>query len=124
MNGDTYGKPTTPPWAIVSRDRRAMAPLGVPLHPIQAYELLACLAVFLVVWRVSRRARQEGPVVLTYALGYGIAPFVVELFRGDPPVVAGVIVPQALSALLVVAAMAAWWWRRGSSLERDLAGAR
>ena len=124
LNGDTYGKPTALAWGIVFTDPRAMAPVGVPLHPIQLYELLAYLAVFLVVWRVSRRPSQEGAVVLTYAFGYGLARFVVEFFRGDPPVVAGVIVPQALSALLVVAAGAAWWWRRGSSMERDLVGVR
>jgi len=123
LNGDSYGKPTTVPWAIVFTDPRALAPLDVPLHPIEIYEGLAYLAVFLVVRRVSRRATREGAVVLTYAVGYGIARFLVESFRGDPPVVAGVVVPQAVSALLVVAAGVAWSWRRGLPAERGLAGA-
>lgn len=116
LNGDTYGRPTTLPWGITFTDPRAMAPLGVPLHPIQIYELLAYLAVFLVVWEVSRRARQDGAVILTYAVAYGIVRFAMEFFRGDPPVVAGVIVPQAFSVLLVAAAVGAWCLRRGAPL--------
>jgi phosphatidylglycerol:prolipoprotein diacylglycerol transferase len=122
LNGDTYGKPTTLPWAIVFTDPRAMAPVGVPLHPIQIYEGVAYLAVFLVVHWASRHATRDGAVLLTYALGYGIARFIVEFFRGDPPVAAGVVVPQAVSALLVVAAAAVWWWRRPASLERGVLG--
>lgn len=112
LNGDTYGRPTALPWAITFTDPRAMAPLGVPLHPIQVYELFAYLAVFLVVWRVSRRAVTSGTVALTYAVGYGLARFAMEFFRGDPPMVAGIIVPQAISVLLVTAGVAIWW-RRG-----------
>lgn len=114
LNGDTYGKPTALPWAITFTDPRAMAPLNVPLHPIQVYELLAYLAVFLVVWQVSRYAKQDGAVLLTYAIGYGLARFAMEFLRGDPPVVAGIIVPQALSVLLVVATLGAWLLRSPS----------
>jgi phosphatidylglycerol:prolipoprotein diacylglycerol transferase len=106
LNGDTYGKPTDLPWAIVFTHPQAMAPLGVPLHPIQIYELLAYTAVFLVVHRVARSAARDGAVVLTYAVLYGVVRFAIEFFRGDPPLVGGVIVPQLLSAILVVAALA------------------
>ncbi|MGH2659391.1 MAG: prolipoprotein diacylglyceryl transferase, partial [Actinomycetota bacterium] len=112
LNGDTYGRPTTLPWAITFTDPWVMGPVGVALHPIQVYELLAYGLVFLIVWTVARRAPRDGAVVLTYAVAYGIARFGVEFFRGDPPVVAGVIVPQAVSALLVAAAVSVWWLRR------------
>ncbi|MGH8057789.1 MAG: prolipoprotein diacylglyceryl transferase, partial [Candidatus Entotheonellia bacterium] len=116
LNGDTYGRPTTLPWAITFTDPRALAPLGVPLHPIQLYELVAYLAVFLVVWKAARRAHRDGAVILTYAVAYGIVRFGMEFFRGDPPVVAGIIVPQALSALLLVTALGIWWLRRSGRL--------
>lgn len=115
LNGDSYGRPTTLPWAITFTDPRAMAPLGVPLHPVQLYELLAYLAVFLVVVAVGRRATVPGVVLLTYALAYGSARFAVEVFRGDPPVVLGIIVPQAVSALVVIVGLGAWWFRRAPS---------
>jgi phosphatidylglycerol:prolipoprotein diacylglycerol transferase len=105
LNGDTYGKPTDLPWAIVFTHPEAMAPRGVPLHPIQLYELIAYFLVFVVVHRVARSAAHDGAVVLTYALVYGAVRFAMEFFRGDPPTVAGIIVPQAISALLVVAAL-------------------
>lgn len=124
LNGDTYGKPTTLPWAITFTDPRAMAPLGIPLHPIQIYELLAYFAVFLVVWRVSQHARRDGAVILTYAVAYGIVRFAVEFFRGDPPLVGGVIVPQAMSVLLVAGALLAWWLRRSQGLIRGQIGER
>lgn len=104
LNGDTYGKPTTLPWAITFTHPQSMAPLGVPLHPIQVYELIAYGIVFLAVQRVARTARREGSAVLTYAVLYGVVRFAMEFFRGDPPVVSGVIVPQVVSVLLIVAA--------------------
>lgn len=112
LNGDTYGRLTTLPWAITFTDPHAMAPRGVPLHPIQIYELFAYLAVFLVVWQVSRHAKQDGAVILTYAVAYGIVRFAMEFFRGDPPILAGIIVPQAWSALLIAVALGVWWYRR------------
>ncbi len=108
LNGDTFGTPTTLPWAIVFTHPGAMAPLAVPLHPIQVYELLAYGAVFLIVQRVARTARREGSVLLTYAVLYGVVRFAMEFVRGDPPMVAGIIVPQAVSVVLVVAAVASF----------------
>jgi phosphatidylglycerol:prolipoprotein diacylglycerol transferase len=109
LNGDTFGRPTTVPWAIVFTDRQAMAPLGVPLHPIQVYELLAYLLVFVAVQKVARSAARPGTAVLTCAVLYGAARFGLEFFRGDPPVIAGVVVPQAVSALLVAAGAVGLW---------------
>lgn len=99
-----------------------MAPLGVALHPIQIYELLAYGAVFFGVQRVARSQAADGATALTYALLYGTARFAMEFFRGDPPVVAGVIVPQAVSALLVAGGLVGAWlirqppWRSDESV--------
>jgi len=101
-----------------------MGPVGVSLHPIQVYELLAYAVVFLIVWTVARREPRDGAVVLTYAVAYGIARFAVEFFRGDPPVVAGIILPQAISVLLVAVAVWAWWLRRPAFAHRGLARGR
>jgi len=74
------------------------------------------------VWSMSRRGWTR------LAAAFVVAPLVAaagSALRGHPPVVAGVTVPQALSALLAAAAaMAARWWRRGSWLDRGVAGAR
>ncbi|HEU4713862.1 MAG TPA: prolipoprotein diacylglyceryl transferase [Pyrinomonadaceae bacterium] len=87
MAGDDYGKPTNVPWAITFTDPEAAkiggAPLGVPLHPVQVYESLACLGLFAFLVWLSRRQRFDGELVLSYALGYAACRFVVEFFRGD-----------------------------------------
>jgi phosphatidylglycerol:prolipoprotein diacylglycerol transferase len=87
MAGDDYGSPTTLPWSVTYTDPYARrvggAPLDVPVHPVQIYESLVCLALFLFLWWLSRRKQFDGEIILTYALLYAIARFLLEYFRGD-----------------------------------------
>ena len=87
MAGDDYGRPTRMAWAVTFTDPDAAtiggAPLGVPLHPVQAYESLVCAVLFVVLVRILRRKRFDGEVILAYTLLYAIARFVLEFFRGD-----------------------------------------
>src|ERR1700676_1986155 len=87
MAGDDYGGPTQLPWAVTFTDPDAAriggAPLGVPLHPVQLYESIFCLALFAVLVRLSRRKRFDGEVILGYTSLYAMARFVLEFFRGD-----------------------------------------
>ena len=87
MAGDDYGRPTNVRWAVTFTDPDAYriggAPLGVPLHPVQLYESLACFVLFLFLARLSRRKQFEGEIILTYTLLYAIARFFLEYFRGD-----------------------------------------
>lgn len=87
MAGDDYGKPTHLPWAVTFTDPDAAriggAPLGVPLHPVQLYESFVCFLLFLFLAWLQRRKRFDGEVILSYALLYAVARFVLEYFRGD-----------------------------------------
>ena len=87
MAGDDYGSPTHLPWAVTFRDPDAAeiggAPLGIALHPVQIYESLACLAIFLFLVWLARRKRFEGEIILAYAVLYAIARFMLEYVRGD-----------------------------------------
>jgi phosphatidylglycerol---prolipoprotein diacylglyceryl transferase len=87
MAGDDYGRPTRMPWAVTFTDSDAAtiggAPLGVPLHPVQAYEALVCALLFVSLIQLLRRKRFHGEVILAYTLLYAIARFVLEFFRGD-----------------------------------------
>ena len=112
---NTYGKPTTLPWALTFTDPNAMAPLGVPLHPIQIYELLAYAVVFSIVHRVARSQVADGTTLMTYAIGYGIARFSMEFFRGDPPMFGDIVVSQLVSAVLVIAGFVGLWLIRTPS---------
>lgn len=88
LNGDSYGKPTDLAWAITYTDPRAMAPLNIALHPVEIYEMMMYLLVFLLVWLTRTKYKTEGFAFLTYLGGYGVARFSVEFFRGNPAIIA------------------------------------
>ncbi len=105
LNGDAYGIPTTLPWAVTFTNPEAMAPLGVPLHPTQVYEMGLNLILFGLLWWWRRRIRFDGQLFLLYVGGYGIIRFVVENFRGDQLQYAGGIsAAQTISVLVVITA--------------------
>jgi phosphatidylglycerol---prolipoprotein diacylglyceryl transferase len=87
MAGDDYGRPANVPWAVIFTDPEAAsiggAPLGVPLHPVQLYESMVCLALFVILVRCSKRAHRDGDIILAYTAVYAAARFVLEFFRGD-----------------------------------------
>lgn len=87
MAGDDYGKVSKVPWAVVFTDPDAAriggAPLGVPLHPVQLYESIACLFLFLCLLWLRPKKQFDGQIILAYALGYAVLRFILEYFRGD-----------------------------------------
>lgn len=112
LNGDSYGKPTEAAWAITYTDPRSMAPLNVPLHPVEFYELAAYGLVFLVVWLTGRSRRTPGYTLFTYLAAYGVARIAVEFFRGNPAMFAwGIPAAQVFGAALVLTAIAGFTLR-------------
>jgi len=107
LNGDSYGKPADVAWAITYTDPRALAPLNIPLHPVEIYEMAAYLLVFLLVWQTRGKYKTPGFAFLTYVAGYGAARFAVEFFRGNPAIFAwGIPAAQVFGAALALAAVA------------------
>lgn len=108
LNGDSWGKPTDLPWAITYTDSRSLAPLNVPLHPIEIYEMVAYFLVFLLVWGTRKKYRTDGFAFFTYLVGYGVARFSVEFFRGHPAMFAwNIPAAQVFSVALILASMTA-----------------
>jgi phosphatidylglycerol:prolipoprotein diacylglycerol transferase len=87
MAGCDYGCPTNLPWAVTFTDPAAAeivgTPLGIPLHPTQAYESLSCFALFFFLVWLSGRKRFDGQVILAYSMLYAIIRFLIECVRGD-----------------------------------------
>lgn len=107
LNGDSYGKATNAAWAITYTNPRAMAPLNVPLHPVELYEIAAYFLVFLLVWQTRKRFNTAGLTFLTYLIGYGAARFAVEFFRGNPAILAWDIpAAQVFGVALILASIA------------------
>ena len=132
MAGDDYGAPTQLPWAVTFTDPDAAriggAPLGVPLHPVQLYESIVCLALFAFLVRLNRRKPFDGAVILAYTALYAVARFVLEFFRGDADrgfVFGGWLSTSQLIALILgPAAIALWFVRRRADSRRAVESRR
>jgi phosphatidylglycerol:prolipoprotein diacylglycerol transferase len=79
INGELWGRPTDVPWAMIF-------PNGgpIPRHPSQLYEAALEGVVLCIVLAVLVRAgalKRPGTVTGAFALGYGIARVICELFR-------------------------------------------
>jgi phosphatidylglycerol---prolipoprotein diacylglyceryl transferase len=83
MAGCCYGRPTDLPWGVIFT-RSEIAPLGVPLHPTQLYEMLLNFTIFVILFARRNRVTFRGEQILSYLFLYGAARAVVEVFRGDP----------------------------------------
>ena len=110
LNGDSYGKPADLAWAITYTDPRSMAPLNIPRHPVEIYEMAAYLLVFLLVWQTREKYKTPGFAFLTYLAGYGAARVAVEFFRGNPAIFAwGIPAAQVFGVALLLAAFAGFY---------------
>lgn len=86
-SGSGYGIDAAPGmrWAVTYTSPLAAiwsgTPLGIPLHPVQAYSALAflALAVLLFVWLPFQRRR--GDVAGLFLIGSAIAIYLTEMFR-------------------------------------------
>ena len=110
LAGSGYGTETAARWAVTYTDplaaRWSGAPLGVALHPVQAYAALGFLAlsILLLIWLPYRR--QPGDAAGLLLLGAGVVVFVTEFWRdseGRGALLSGVLNgPQCAAILLVV----------------------
>jgi phosphatidylglycerol:prolipoprotein diacylglycerol transferase len=77
INGELYGRTTTLPWGMVFPGGGSQ-----PRHPSQLYEaFLEGPLMFLILFLVSRRVRQEGVVFWSFIGCYGLFRFLVEFAR-------------------------------------------
>lgn len=112
LNGCSYGRPTTLPWGVVFTDPNSLAPLGIPLHPTQIYEILLSLILFTGLWVERKRITFDGQLFLTYVMGYGVIRFFLEFFRGDSLLLFNLIpVPQAMSVVIFLVGLILYLYR-------------
>ena len=57
--------------------------IGVPVHPVIAYEMIWNLVVLIVVWKLWRRLRPPGMVYVLYLALYSIGRFGITFLRED-----------------------------------------
>lgn len=118
LAGCCWGLPSDGPLAVTFPTGSALAPGGVPLHPVQLYESAALFAVAGITNALYERRWFEGQVFGTYLLLYAVVRLVTETFRGD--VSRGYFLPDVLGttlsfsqgvALGMALFAAGWLWR-------------
>ena len=78
INGELWGKVSDVPWAMVFPNSGS----NLPRHPSPLYEaFLEGVVLFVVLWIVSAKPRPTMTLSGVFAIGYGLARFVVEFVR-------------------------------------------
>ncbi len=129
--GSGYGTDAGPQvgWAIIYSNPMAAiwsgTPLGVPLHPVQAYAALAFLALAVLLWVWLPLERRPGDVAGLWLMGAGVAIYLTEIWRdwvGRGSLFDGAIDGPQIAAIVLVLAGALWLRERKSMLrERQAA---
>jgi phosphatidylglycerol:prolipoprotein diacylglycerol transferase len=87
LSGSGYGTGTHAPWAVVYTDplaaRWANAPLGIPVHPVQAYAALGFFAIAAGLMLGLPRRRQHGDIIGLFLISTGVVMYITEFWR-DP----------------------------------------
>ena len=85
--GSGYGVDAGPHYALAVTYSNPLAfiwsgtPLGLPLHPVQAYAALAFLALAVLLWVWLPLERRKGDVAGLWLMGAGVAIYITEVWR-------------------------------------------
>jgi phosphatidylglycerol:prolipoprotein diacylglycerol transferase len=110
LAGAGYGTETSAGWAVVYTDPLAQrwsgTPLGVPLHPVQAYAAVGYMLLVVLLLTRLRARRQPGDVAGIALMGLGVVVYLTELWRdpeGRGQVLQGALDgPQVAAVILVI----------------------
>ena len=123
VSGDgDYGKPTSLPWGMSFP--HGLVPTVERVHPTPIYEFLAALVIAAILWQFAakRSGRRVGEVTGLYLILSGIARFLVEFIRINPPIYHGLTNAQVASIGTVAAGLALSLWARSKSTVRCVPG--
>ena len=105
-DGD-YGKPTSLPWGMSFPN--GLVPTTQRVHPTPIYEFLVALAIGWLLWKFSEpaqhRLRRPGLITGEYLALSGLARFLVEFIRINPPLYWGMSNAQVASLGSIVAGL-------------------
>ena len=106
-DGD-YGIASNLPWAMSFP--KGIDPVNYPVHPTPLYEFIVAVAIAVYLWRRSApatgRLLQMGQMTGEYLILSGVARFLVEFIRINPPQLWGLTNAQLASLGSVVAGLA------------------
>jgi phosphatidylglycerol:prolipoprotein diacylglycerol transferase len=96
LNGDSYGKISTLPWAVKFPGLEGLR------HPTQLYEAGINLLIFGILWSSRKKEKFDGYLFLLYLVLYSSGRFVVEIFRESQILVSPLTVAQVASLAIIV----------------------
>ncbi len=105
INGESWGSPTSLPWAITYLNGDAMLPpgrLGIPTHPYAAYEMLWTALAVVIAWRFAKRLREPGTLSATALLLYSAGRLVLGQFREEGAFLWGMQQAQVIAVLVML----------------------
>lgn len=116
INGELWGRVSDVPWAMVF----PRAPGDLPRHPSQLYEaLLEGLVIFVVLWVLARRKREDGLIIGTLLVLYSVFRTFIEFFR-EPDVQLGFVAgPFTMGQLLTLPMVFAGGWLIWRAVRRE-----
>lgn len=108
-DGD-YGIPTKLPWGVHMMNgadayHRALVPTPDLVQPTPAYEFLFAIVVFLILWRLGKRAHPIGWLTGLYLVLSAVGRFLVEFVRINPRLYWGMSNAQVAALLSGVAGL-------------------
>jgi phosphatidylglycerol:prolipoprotein diacylglycerol transferase len=111
LAGSGYGTEAAVPWAVTYTNPLAVrwsgTPLGIPLHPVQAYAALAFLSLSILLLAGLPVRQQQGDIAGLGLMGIGVESFITEFWRGGEgggTLLGGALDgPQAAAILMVLA---------------------
>ena len=102
LNGCCYGIETSAFCAVVYTHPDSLAPIGVPVHPTQIYEIVYNLIVFVVLLRLRGRFKPDGSLFLIYLTLYSLWRFGIDFIREGTDFLFGLHEAQVISIIVLI----------------------
>ncbi|HVN49155.1 MAG TPA: prolipoprotein diacylglyceryl transferase [Bacteroidota bacterium] len=126
-DGD-YGFPTSLPWgtdyangtyppSIAFRDfpevtgkfPGGIVPDHTLCHPTPIYELIICVVMFFILWRLRKNIQPVGKLFMLYLVLAGLERFSIEFLRINQRLLFGLSEAQLIAIVLIAVGSIGWW---------------
>jgi phosphatidylglycerol:prolipoprotein diacylglycerol transferase len=102
LNGCCYGVETDIFCAVIYTSPDTHAPIGIPVHPTQIYEIFYNLIVFGVLLLLRKRFRPDGSLFLVYLTFYAVWRLGIDFIREGKELLFGLHEAQLISIVVLI----------------------
>jgi phosphatidylglycerol:prolipoprotein diacylglycerol transferase len=90
LAGCCYGLQTSLPWGITYTHEASMAPLCMPLHPVQLYSAFLFFMAYCTMQLIAPYFKKNGQLLMIYLMLFGVIRFSLDFLRGDRSFASGI----------------------------------